>query len=96
MTLFYQNWTKSTTIIIISFNLFKQLITSAAEVREYVSSSIKSVENRSLRKQKVNLSTIREKYRQARFNERYKKRIKQQYNESFLEMEISHLRKVKK
>lgn len=54
--------------------MFKQLITSAAEVREYVSSSIKSVENRSLRKQKVNLSTIREKYRQARFNERYKKK----------------------
>lgn len=77
--------------------MFKQLITSAAEVREYVSSSIKSVENRSLRKQKVNLSTIREKYRQARFNERYKKkRIKQQDNKSFLEMETSHLRKVKK
>jgi hypothetical protein len=76
--------------------ILPELDQNAAEVREYVSSSIKSVENRPLRKQKVNLSTIREKYRQARFNERYKKRIKQQHNESFLEMEISHLRKVKK
>ncbi|KAG0768811.1 hypothetical protein G6F26_000843 [Rhizopus arrhizus] len=50
--------------------ILPELDQNAAEVREYVSSPMKSLDSRVTRKHKVNLSTIREKYREARFIER--------------------------
>ncbi|CAO3664178.1 unnamed protein product [Rhizopus microsporus] len=50
--------------------ILPELDQNAAEVREYVSSPIKPSDRRISRKHKVNLSTIRERYREARLHER--------------------------
>ncbi|KAG1448769.1 hypothetical protein G6F56_008849 [Rhizopus delemar] len=50
--------------------ILPELDQNAAEVREYISSPSKTLDNRAARKHKVNLSTIREKYREARLHER--------------------------
>ncbi|RCI03555.1 hypothetical protein CU098_001800, partial [Rhizopus stolonifer] len=49
--------------------ILPELDQNAAEVREYISSPSKTLDNRAARKHKVNLSTIREKYREARLHE---------------------------
>lgn len=56
--------------------MFLKFYNSAEEVREYATPMVKPDNHWLPRKHKVNLSTIREKYRDSRIHERYTEKKK--------------------